>query len=491
MSLQLSQDHKQLFGTVKDLITEIENRGGVKITSNGASAMGTYSDDAFLYSLKSKTSANRNLANWRRAQYVLAQYTTHKAPYTEAELLKGWQIVTKGFDYQYLFLELEQEEPSTKTGKGRGKWTIYNYKGEQLTWDEVEKTMQQPPTNSHTAPVSQTLKTKDEPADRQRIYYGAPGTGKSYRLNQELTAWAPDKDNQFRTTFHPNYDYADFVGTYKPTLKKETKQLTYQFVPQIFTNAYVQAWQNYLNGEQAPVFLIIEEINRGNCAQIFGDLFQLLDRDERNFSSYSIRPDADLTAYLAGEFKKLKSAEYSDILSGERLLLPPNFYLYATMNTSDQSLFPMDSAFKRRWNWKYFPIQDEGKKYQIECGNKTYDWWQFLQTINQKITKLTNNEDKNLGYYFVKPDNGNTISAALFINKVLFYLENDVCKNYGREEIFGDGDDCRFTQFFTAEGNPQTETLQRFFEHLKLKANEPAQPDTQAPDSEPAQLNND
>ena len=146
-------------------------------------------------------------------------------------------------------------------------------------------------------------------------------------------------------------------------------------MPQAFLKAYVAAWSNL----DTPYFLIIEEINRGNCAQIFGDLFQLLDRNNAGSSSYAIHADEDITQFLSSDSKGFASlsdeqkdairafelhkdngktqAVGQDILNGKLLLLPPNLYIWATMNTSDQSLFPIDSAFKRRWNWKYMPIE--------------------------------------------------------------------------------------------------------------------------------------
>jgi 5-methylcytosine-specific restriction endonuclease McrBC GTP-binding regulatory subunit McrB len=130
----------------------------------------------------------------------------------------------------------------------------------------------------------------------------------------------------------------------------------------VFTNAYIAAWEN----TKKPVYLVIEEINRGNCAQIFGDLFQLLDRDkETGKSEYPIKADKDLVAHI----EKVLGAGHEGIKNSE-LCLPPNLIIYATMNTSDQSLFPMDSAFKRRWSWIYEPINyvdaSKANKYQVD-----------------------------------------------------------------------------------------------------------------------------
>lgn len=242
-------------------------------------------------------------------------------------------------------------------------------------------------------------------------------------------------------------------------------KITYEFVPQAFTNAYVKAWNT-----EEDVYLIIEEINRGNCAQIFGDLFQLLDR-KNGVSEYPIDADADLANYLS---KKLASSTHKDITDeireGKKLKLPSNLYILATMNTSDQSLFPIDSAFKRRWDWKYIPIKEHpDKKYKIEIGEKTYDWWGFLERINKVIGDTTSSEDKKLGYFFVKTETSK-VSDEQFVGKVLFYLWNDVFKNYGFDHtIFskGDKDKFVFSDFFNADGTPSKDNVQLFLKRVE------------------------
>lgn len=205
--------------------------------------------------------------------------------------------------------------------------------------------------------------------------------------------------------------------------KLNQKQIVYRFVAQAFTNAYVCAWQT-----EEPVFLVIEEINRGNCAQIFGDLFQLLDRDDAGKSKYPIIPDTDLGNFIR---EKLISNENipDNIRNAEEMALPSNLFIWASMNTSDQSLFPIDSAFKRRWDWKYVPIENAHKNYVIVVNNTEYVWWEFLKAINKEVFELTNSEDKQLGYFFVKRLDG-IIDAATLVNKVYFYLWNDVFKDY-------------------------------------------------------------
>lgn len=322
----------------------------------------------------------------------------------------------------------------------------------------------------------------------QQIYYGAPGTGKSHTINKNTKG-----EEVIRTTFHPDTDYATFVGAYKPTTVEEkvmtvigTKavpvenadgsyrtesKIVYEFVSQAFLQAYVNAWKAYSEisiGEPRKQFLIIEEVNRGNCAQIFGDLFQLLDRSESGFSEYPVNADADIKRHLKKAFNGLNIA-YKDninamygerdivkeVLNGDVLLLPGNFYIWATMNTSDQSLFPIDSAFKRRWDWKYMPISNGELGWFIEADKKKYDWWQFLCAINEKIGSTTSSEDKKLGYFFCKANSAGIISSERFVSKVIFYIWNDVFKDYEfADNIFNDpeGGKLSFDKFYTAEG---------------------------------------
>ena len=318
---------------------------------------------------------------------------------------------------------------------------------------------------------------------RQQIFYGAPGTGKSHRIKEQLKALNVPKKNIFRTTFHPDSDFSTFVGAYKPTMKRQyrydgkvkakyyedddlagakkdeviiDKVIQYDFVPQTFIKAYVRAYQTNEN-----VYLIIEEINRGNCAQIFGDLFQLLDRDENGVSEYTIKADADIRAYL----EEVLGCDSEGIKDGE-LSLPSNLYIYATMNTSDQSLFPIDSAFKRRWDWEYEPIKYKNADWVIEINGNQFSWTSFQKEVNNRIFESTNSEDKMLGDFFVKPYDG-IITENLLLNKVLFYLWNDVCKD-GDGDIFKteDNKDVKFSDLYGENG---TAMLLSMMKHLKVE----------------------
>ena len=331
----------------------------------------------------------------------------------------------------------------------------------------------------------------------QQIFFGAPGTGKSYEIN-ELT----NGGSVIRTTFHPDSDYSTFVGAYKPVMEEtpvygaqgvevaKEKRITYSYVKQAFLKAYLGAWQKYAKGGETaePQFLVIEEINRGNCAQIFGDLFQLLDRSDNGFSTYPIEADSDLQNEIKKAFAE--GGEYAiengldvddavdcytsnygetlsdDIKNGRVLLLPNNLYIWATMNTSDQSLFPIDSAFKRRWDWRYVKIANAGKGWKIKCGTEYCDWWTFVEEINKKIAKETSSDDKKLGYFFCKPPMGSdTITEDKFVGKVLSYLWNDVFKD-GDISLFKVSDEPEaeicFDAFYGSDNKVNIEAIRTF-----------------------------
>jgi hypothetical protein len=272
-----------------------------------------------------------------------------------------------------------------------------------------------------------------------KIFYGAPGTGKSHKLNDIYDDYPPEQRE--RITFHPDFDYASFVGGYKP-VSDENDVIKYVFVPQSFAKMYVKAWKGLK--EDKEFILAIEEINRGNCSEIFGDIFQLLDRN----SDYTVTPSDEFNKYLLKEFKAEGGSEAPGLVDG--LKLPDNLKIYATMNTSDQSLFPMDSAFKRRWDWEYVPIcyepitaeGEENKSFKFKVyldDNRFFKWNDFISVVNKE--KIEENDtlgmDKSVGNYFIKPEEENKISLEAFINKVLFYLWNDVFKDE-KESIFED-----------------------------------------------------
>ena len=377
------------------------------------------------------------------------------------------------------------------------------------------------------------------------IFYGAPGTGKSHEVKKqtgELLDNGEEQDlpNVYRTTFHPDTDYASFVGCYKPSMESKepiytpaqlidklsiiknsgasypcqkfgamyweslkelsaneikqiltacgftdsmsvevpkgiavgeefaslngNKQIVYRFVPQTFTEAYIYAYTH--STEQT--YLVIEEINRGNCAQIFGDLFQLLDR-KGGVSEYKIKADKDLANYLVDIL-----GEDSEGIKEGKLCLPANLNILATMNTSDQSLFPMDSAFKRRWEWEYIPINygsdTKSGTFEITIGDKTYPWVGFIKEVNKRIFDLTQSEDKQLGDFFIK----HSVDEKEFKSKVMFYLWYEVLRDetennkyfFYKKTIVDDKEENGKFIFKDLYDEDATQILQQFMEYL-------------------------
>lgn len=368
--------------------------------------------------------------------------------------------------------------------------------------------------------LSKTLKydsvSKSVDMMYQKIFFGAPGTGKSHRLDYDLFKDANGKslgkglksvsqDFKFRTTFHPDYDYAQFVGSYKP--KKEGASITYSFVPQVFAKAYVAAWNKFIAaGKKSTadnqVYLVIEEINRGNCAQIFGDIFQLLDRMDGR-SEYPVDVDSDFADFIREKLKDIFSdykkeicsycedaSDESQIADDEfcKIALPPNFNILATMNTSDQSLFPMDSAFKRRFDWEYVPIKYtkdadcgdcwDADKFVIKLDDETcYSWLDFLEKVNDDIYDVSQSEDKQMGEFFVKPKD-HEIDQDMFLSKVMFYLWDSVYKDeVDRTNVFhfdwtfanGKKSAVTFQNLFKNKADT-IEILKKVMEKLKVEA---------------------
>ena len=394
----------------------------------------------------------------------------------------------------------------------KSKFTIRNYlaggysdihirKGEDGIFDVWITNVLEPYDDGKESDIYVTQEYDYKKQPLQQIYYGAPGTGKSHEI-KELT----EGKQVIRTTFHPDSDYSTFVGAYKPTtievpMRDVTgkvimengqavteNRIVYEFVEQAFLQAYTKAWRQYAKAaaeekDAEEVFLVIEEINRGNCAQIFGDLFQLLDRGNNGFSEYPINADMDLQKQLAKAFEKMEylkapalcgmTAEEVavKVRKGEILLLPNNLYIWATMNTSDQSLFPIDSAFKRRWDWKYIPIDTRKEQWNIVAEGVKYSWSSFLEIVNECVFRATTSEDKQLGVYFCKAEN-KEISAEKFVSKVLFYLWNDVFKDYDEgDSIFkdADGKPMPFSKFFNPDGSVNEANVTKLLTALKVE----------------------
>ena len=279
------------------------------------------------------------------------------------------------------------------------------------------------------------------------IFFGPPGTGKSYGVDKIV-----DKKASTRTQFHPEYSYGDFVGSYRPIVGSHKSEIAkgyngkdiplpinyFSFVPGPFMVALVDALKKFIEDDSSPQphYLIIDEINRGDSSSIFGDIFQLLDRNLEGFGEYSIDPRPEIKIWLNHESKGIGDWW---IKGEKKLSLPPNFIILGTMNTSDQNLYPMDTAFKRRWEWESCSVEEEyenlrnvypGITPKLKIGDKEYKWIGLLRELNRLITSGQQGmEDKQIGPWFIKPRRDGTICPKSFANKLLFYLWYDVFKD--------------------------------------------------------------
>lgn len=288
----------------------------------------------------------------------------------------------------------------------------------------------------------------DEYVNRKhnRIVFGAPGTGKSHTLNKDVQDLAKNEGATFeRVTFHPEYSYSSFVGCYKPV--SETDGIEYKYVAGPFMRVLVEAYKSGRTEHPRPHILLIEEINRARVAAVFGEVFQLLDRDAFGQSEYEIAPSEDVKKYLLSEL----GGTLSDY---EKIRIPNNMFIWATMNSADQGVFPMDTAFKRRWNFEYIGIDDNDTDVEsiIKIGEQPYDWNQLRKAINAKMSDLKVNEDKLLGPYFIgkqyfntdeNDSAANTVFIDIFKNKVLMYLFEDACKQKAKDMFEG----CDYSRY--------------------------------------------
>lgn len=289
------------------------------------------------------------------------------------------------------------------------------------------------------------------------LIFGAPGTGKSYELKKLQEQYFPDKNTYERVTFYSNYSYPNFVGTYKP--KMEGNDIVYSYVPGPFIRILEKAYRN----PDKNFLLVIEEINRANPAAAFGDVFQLLDR-KNGRSEYTIETSEELKVFFAsrlvsgyGGMEGEKKEYITDAFS--KMYIPPNMYIWATMNSADQGVYPMDTAFKRRWDYKYLGINDNMKSMQdvvfmisTVSGDKKVNWNELRKKINEVLSgpECRVNEDKLIGPFFISNEimsidkETNSFNATnfnnekfleAFKNKVIMYLFEDAAKQR-RSEIF-------------------------------------------------------
>lgn len=298
---------------------------------------------------------------------------------------------------------------------------------------------------------------------KQKIYYGVPGCGKSYRIKKEIEEvmkFEKDKNNRvFRVTVHPDYSYSDFVGSIMP--KVRDGKINYEFVPGIFALALKRALE--LRDQDKNVYLIIEEMTRGNVAEIFGDIFQLLDRNENGESEYEIDNE--------NVYRIVYGKERNTDLDNFKIKLPSNFYLWGTLNTNDQNVFVMDNAFKRRFEFQLIKadgskaemnskLEEEFKKFFENENKNGFEKDKFWRLNNNFVKKLNNyiikeldlNEDKQIGNYFIKVSDDNQDFANIVANKLLYYLWYDVQKvTYGDKYIFNKDKITKFEDIFDKE----------------------------------------
>lgn len=290
--------------------------------------------------------------------------------------------------------------------------------------------------------------------ERNRIIFGAPGTGKSYGLKKDCEDLMQGTDNFERVTFHPDYSYSQFVGTYKPVMGADEK-IKYAFVPGPFMRVYVDALKSGRTENPQPYLLLIEEINRAKVAAVFGDVFQLLDRDDDGVSEYEIQASEDIRKYLASKLG-------GDPENYQKIRIPNNMFIWSTMNSADQGVFPMDTAFKRRWNFEYLGINENeeeisGKgKIMLAGSDEPVEWNILRRAINDKMSseQFKINEDKLMGPFFLSKrilesdENGMIINPEKFMDafksKVIMYLYEDAVKQ-GKHRFFDGCDSSKYS----------------------------------------------
>lgn len=292
--------------------------------------------------------------------------------------------------------------------------------------------------------------------ERNRIVFGAPGTGKSYGLKDDCEKLMEDTTGTYeRVTFHPDYTYSQFVGTYKPVMDEDGNSIRYDFVPGPFMRVYVEALKSGRTDTPQPHLLLIEEINRAKVAAVFGDVFQLLDRDDDGVSEYEIQASEDIRRYLAKELG-------GNADNYKKIRIPNNMFIWATMNSADQGVFPMDTAFKRRWNFEYLGINENEEKIKgigkimLPGCDEPIEWNTLRKAINDKMSSsdFKINEDKLMGPFFLSKkviasdENGMIIDTDRFIDafksKVIMYLYEDAVKQ-GKHRFFEGCDSSKYS----------------------------------------------
>lgn len=294
------------------------------------------------------------------------------------------------------------------------------------------------------------------PYENNRIVFGAPGTGKSYQLKKDSDNVVANYSGELeRVTFHPDYSYSQFVGTYKPIMDEDGETIKYGYVPGPFMRVLTKALKSAMTANPTPYILIVEEINRAKVAAVFGEVFQLLDRDDDGVSEYEIQASEDIRRYMAEQI----GGKPSDF---EKIRIPNNMFIWATMNSADQGVFPMDTAFKRRWNFEYLGINESEKhikgigKIMLPGSDEPVEWNMLRKAINDKMSssEFKINEDKLMGPFFLSKkviasnENGMIINEKRFIDafksKVIMYLYEDAVKQ-GKLRFFDGCDASKYS----------------------------------------------
>lgn len=335
-------------------------------------------------------------------------------------------------------------------------WTLNDYKS--AVADIIRGTYEKDDsTEMDVEYMKLTFKTTYESGyERNRIVFGAPGTGKSYGLKDDSEILLNGCEENFeRVTFHPDYSYSQFVGTYKPVMDADGKSIRYDFVPGPFMRVYVSALKSGRTDDPQPHLLLIEEINRAKVAAVFGDVFQLLDRDDDGVSEYEIQASEDIRRYLA---KELNVSEEEC----RRIRIPNNMFIWSTMNSADQGVFPMDTAFKRRWYFEYLGINENEEeiagigRIQLANTDEPIEWNLLRRAINDKMasSEFKINEDKLMGPFFlakkvIASDVHGMIKDTVkfvdaFKSKVIMYLYEDAVKQ-GKHRFFDGCDSSKYS----------------------------------------------